>query len=333
MVRYELREARRLRDLERVEESRKVLICHEQGGSQYIPGRFRTAQPTNITLGLSRSLPGYNLFKTESKCRAIWAKGLNESNIEHKKEMIARAAVTDLEWQDFQKVHREHEKHLNARLKMVKEAEQKRNAERVREGERKLAESQRRLQKVAAEWEEEGQRRVEAFDAKCKQSEAKVAAAKEQLFSRSCDRDAYVEQCLARRQANLDVFIGKTLESYHKMEDHMAAINAHKEELEKANVREASNKAELAAKERAKVAAMKMEKSRTIGEKVSTRFENLDTYLKGREKERKDFKKEREVQWEKQYGRVKKNVKEMQKEFEEKQYGRVKKNVKEMQKE
>merc|ERR1719399_2430019 len=151
MVRYELREARRLRDLERVEESRKVLICHEQGGSQYIPGRFRTAQPTNITLGLSRSLPGYNLFKTESKCRAIWAKGLNESNIEHKKEMIARAAVTDLEWQDFQKVHREHEKHLDARLKKVKEAEQKRNAERVREGERKLAESQRRLQKVGAE--------------------------------------------------------------------------------------------------------------------------------------------------------------------------------------
>merc|ERR1719353_916826 len=41
-----------------------------------------------------------------------------------------------------------------------------------------------------------------------------------------------------------------------------------------------------------------MEKSRTIGEKVSTRFENLDTYLKGREKERK-------------------NVKEMQKDFEE----------------
>merc|ERR1719171_2674086 len=109
------------------------MICHEQGSNPYAPGRFRTAQPSNIALGLSRSLPGYNLFKTESKCRAIWAKELNESNIEHKKEMIARAAVTDLEWQDFQKVHRKHEKHLNARLKKVKEADQKRNAERVRE--------------------------------------------------------------------------------------------------------------------------------------------------------------------------------------------------------
>ena len=39
-----------------------------------------------------------------------------------------------------------------------------------------------------------------------------------------------------------EVFIGKTLESYYKMEDHMATITAAKEELEKANVREASNK-------------------------------------------------------------------------------------------
>merc|ERR1719271_631808 len=217
------------------------MIIQAEGGSPsaYVPGRFRTAQPSTIALGLSRSLPGYDNFKLESKGRKDWARGLHFANVQHKKEMIARAAVTDVQWQKFQKDAREHETMLLTRLDKFREGEAKKQKERVKEGEKKLEESQRRIAKVAAEWEEEGQRRVEAFDEKCRISEERVATKKAELFSRSCDRDEKVLECLARRQENLDQFIDKTLGSYYKMEEHLAATLAKKEELFLASLREA----------------------------------------------------------------------------------------------
>lgn len=320
MVRYELREKRRQRDLTKVLDARRQMVIQAEGGSPsaYVPGRFRTAQPSTIALGLSRSLPGYDNFKLESKGRKEWARGLHFANVQHKKEMIARAAVTDVQWQKFQKDAREHETMLLTRLDKFREGEAKKQRERVKEGEKKLEESQRRIAKVAAEWEEEGQRRVEVFDEKCRISEERVANRKADLFSRSCDRDEKILECLARRKDNLDQFIDKTLGSYYKMEEHLAATLAKKEELFLASLREAGNKAELAALERAEIAARKEERSREVGQKVSDRMEHLHEYLEKRQKGWKDNRKERELAWNKQYGRVKKNVVEMQEEFEKK---------------
>merc|ERR1719199_228293 len=101
------------------------------------------------------------------------------------------------------------------------------------------------------------------------------------------------------------------------MEDHLAKTLAKKEELFLASLKEAGNKAELAALERAEIAAKKEERSREVGHKVSERFEHLAEYMDKREKGWKDRRKEREVAWSKQYGQVKKNVAAMQKEFEE----------------
>lgn len=102
------------------------------------------------------------------------------------------------------------------------------------------------------------------------------------------------------------------------MQEHLAETLAKKEELYLASIKEAGNKAEEAALERAEIAMRKLGRSQSIGEKLGERFEHLDEYIAQREKGWKDKRKERALAWSKNLGRVKRNVKDMQKEFEEK---------------
>jgi hypothetical protein len=315
-VRYELHEGRRMREFAKVMEVRHTLVQTEQGKKPgYQAGRYRTEQPGNVVMGLSRSLPGFDRFQRQSRYRGRWAIKLNDKHSEFKEESIIKTAAKDVAWQKSQQEFRDHEKMLAKRIDDWRAGEAKKQKDRVLEGAKRQQESAKKVSSAAKAWEKEGARRVEAFEEKCKKSEEAVAKAKADLFNRSCDRDEKIEKALETRAANTQAFVDKTYNSYKAMEEHLAQIQANKKRAYEASMREAGNQAELAAKERAALAAKRDGEAQFVAEKLGTRMKHLDEYLAQRDKEWDTMRKERDKAWQAAYGNVKKNVAEIKKDM------------------
>merc|ERR1719473_1875127 len=297
-------------------EVRKSLLMHEEGKKQgYNPGRYRTEQPGHVVMGLSRSLPGFDRFQRQSRYRGRWALKLNDEKAKHKEESIIKTAAKDVTWQKSQQEFRDHEKMLAKRIDDWRAGEEKKQKERVALGAKRQAESAKKVSTAAKAWEREGERRVEAFEEKCRKSEEAVAKAQADLFSKSCDRDEKIVKALETRAANTKAFVDKTYDSYKAMEDHLNVIQANKKRAYEASMREAGNQAELAAKERAALAAKRDGEAQFVAEKLGTRMKHLDEYLAQRDKDWDTMRKDRDKAWKESYGKVKKNVSDIKKDM------------------
>jgi hypothetical protein len=315
-VRYELHEGRRQRAYAKAMEVRQTLCDHEAHRKpEYNPGRYRTEQPGAVVMGLSRSLPGLDRFQRQSNYRGRWAIKLHDKNAEFKEESIAKTAHKDVMWQKGQQEFRDHEKMLAKRIDDWRAGEAKKQRERVAEGAKRQAEADKKVASAAKAWEKEGQRRVEAFNEKTKKNEEKVAKAKEWLLHVGNDRDEKIEKALATRAANIQSFQDKTYGSYMEMEEHLKTIQENKRKLFEASLREAGNQAELAAKERAALAAKRDGEAQLTAEKLGTRAKHLDEFIAAQEKERKAWAKEREKTFQGKWGNVKKNVAQIKKDM------------------
>merc|ERR1719399_1823234 len=193
--------------------------------------------------------------------------------------------MKDVAWQKSPQEFRDHEKKLAQRIDDWRAGEAKKQRDRVAEGAKRQAEADKKVSSAAKAWEKEGQRRVEAFNEKTKKNEEKVAKAKEWLLHVGNDRDEKIEKALATRAANIQTFVDKTYNSYMEMEEHLKTIQENKRKQFEASLREAGNQAELAAKERAALAAKRDGEAQFVAEKLGTRMKHLDEYLASRDKE------------------------------------------------
>jgi len=285
---YQLEYMRQQKDLKRIVDAYR-LIClgphrdmseaqltsmsRDPVESEFLRNRYKTVQPSPISLGLTRSVPSFHRLMDYSKSDRQEHHEHHKRNIEHKAEMLRRCAVSDVHEQQRQEARRQKAKREEDHLKEEIKKRDKRQAEIRANSQKKLEISQRRIAEVKKEWEKDGIRRLEAMEDKFNRSDQRVANVRAELFSKGCDRDQKIKDALKRRAENLEEFMTGTFQKYDKMDKRMKEVEANKKQAELDAIKEASTKDAEAAEKRRLHAESQWAKQEAMAQKIGHRFQ------------------------------------------------------------